>query len=172
MPGRHAKPIGLHLLEGNPNNLTKEEIEKRKADELHIGTQEFVEPVGVRKNKVAHAKWCEIMRLKEESEADWITSADTSLIERTCMTDARIKKLELVERNLEKIITKSGGTEFDFIKKSNELSLCNNIIKASELLKKLWEQLGLTPRARIGHIGKKVKKEEETPLQKAGFGFV
>lgn len=34
--GRPKKPIGLHLAEGNPSHLTKDEIEERQSGELDV----------------------------------------------------------------------------------------------------------------------------------------
>lgn len=34
--GRFAKPIGLHLAEGNPSHLTKAEIEERQNGEINV----------------------------------------------------------------------------------------------------------------------------------------
>ncbi|MDT2245974.1 hypothetical protein P7H16_01645 [Paenibacillus larvae] len=41
MAGRHAKPIALHLAEGNPNRLTKEEIKQRQEAEVKLGEQDL-----------------------------------------------------------------------------------------------------------------------------------
>jgi hypothetical protein len=139
---------------------------------LHIGTQEFIEPAGVRKNKVAHAKWLEIMEVKENADADWITSADASLLEMICMTAAELDDLEKIKKELKKQVKAAHG---DLLKEghaANQLNIDNNINKKRDLLFKLLKEICWTPLSRIGHIGKKVKKEEETPLQKAGFGFV
>lgn len=33
--GRRRKPVNLHLVNGNPSKLSKEELEKREAEEIH-----------------------------------------------------------------------------------------------------------------------------------------
>jgi hypothetical protein len=37
MAGRHAKPIDIHMANGNPSHLTHEEIEDRKNSEIRFG---------------------------------------------------------------------------------------------------------------------------------------
>ncbi|MBY0085762.1 terminase [Brevibacillus brevis] len=39
--GRNGKPISLHLAEGNPNRLTKAEIQARKDNEIKLGKSEL-----------------------------------------------------------------------------------------------------------------------------------
>ena len=63
MAGRPAKPIELHLLNGNKRHLTKAEIEQRKKSEVKLGEHKLVCPSYVRQDKNAYKKWKEIVKL-------------------------------------------------------------------------------------------------------------
>ena len=66
MAGRPAKPIELHLLNGNKRHLTKAEIEQRKKSEVKLGEHKLVCPSYVRQDKNAYKKWKEIVKLYKD----------------------------------------------------------------------------------------------------------
>ncbi len=41
--GRNAKSIGLHIAEGNPNRLTKDQVRQRQEAEVKLGKQHELE---------------------------------------------------------------------------------------------------------------------------------
>ncbi|ELK38932.1 phage terminase small subunit, partial [Brevibacillus agri BAB-2500] len=79
---RRAKPVGLHLIQGNQSRLTKNEIEQR---------QEAEERLKPKKNRVKPPSWLdkvakmEFNRLaKELAELDLVTNIDVNALATYC----------------------------------------------------------------------------------------
>jgi len=65
MPGRNAKPIAIHIAEGNPNRLTKKQIRDRQAAEIKLGTEKpklLKVPNYVKSDEVAHNCWKDLIK--------------------------------------------------------------------------------------------------------------
>lgn len=170
MPGRHAKPIRLHVLEGNPNRLTKADIDSRTKNEIKIGDSEIHEPMTVRRNRCAHEKWLEIIGIFRDTEADFVSSADISILEMYCVTWSEYQELLSVRKELKKQMRQK---DTDILKGSalaNKLNLENNINKKLDMLIKMQDRIYLNPLSRVRNIGRAKQEREENPLQVAGFG--
>ncbi|MUG24758.1 terminase [Paenibacillus macerans] len=97
--GRNAKPVSLHLAQGNPNRLTKEEIQQRKESEIKLGKTELDRmkpPSFVKNDTVAYSYWKQL--IKEYKEAakqgiELLTSSDVSLLALYCRTYSEYEKL-------------------------------------------------------------------------------
>ena len=132
MPGRHAKPIELHLLEGNKSHKTKEEIEQRQSSEIRIGTSELKTPTSVKKNPVARKKWNELVFLFDGIE--FVSSSDIGAMAQLCLAYSELDSLI---------------ADLDIISKVPEFSLKEEFEIASELennlgalaAKKMWEKI-------------------------------
>lgn len=107
--GRNAKPTSLHLAEGNPNRLTKDQIRHRQENEIKLGKSELdkIKPPSFVKNDVvafAHWKQC----LKEykaaaEQNIELLTSSDVGLLAMYCRTYSEYEKLLNQYQKIEKI---------------------------------------------------------------------
>lgn len=168
MPGRWAKPLQLHVHQGNPSHLTKAEIEERSESEIKFGDHNFITPSRVKKNKIALKKWKEIISRYQDGEIDFVTTSDTGILERYCLTYAEYYNLQTIRDEIE-----SKG--WDIIKTYhaiNELGLESDINKKLDLLVKMEDRLFLNPLAKIRNIPKQQKEKQESPLEKQGFGNV
>lgn len=167
MPKR-AKPIEFHIFEGNPNRLTKKQIEERKKSKLNIGTLNFVMPERVKKIEYARKKWNELIGLFTDSAAfNLVTTADAGLIERYCLTYAEYHTLQDIRQEIVSMYP-------DDLKRQYELTslkqLEGKINTKNKILVDLEDHLYLTPLARIRSVIKKEEKQEaEDPLKKMGF---
>lgn len=107
--GRNAKPVSLHLAQGNPNRLTKEEIAARSENEVKLGKTELdnVKPPSfVKEDTVAYSYWKQL--IKEYKEAakqgiDLLTTSDVNLLALYCRTYSEYEKLLKQYQKLEKI---------------------------------------------------------------------
>ncbi|MCG7318021.1 terminase [Brevibacillus laterosporus] len=107
--GRNGKPISLHIAEGNPNRLTKDQIRHRQENEIKLGKSELdkIKPPSFVKNDVVafvHWKQC----LKEykaaaEQNVELLTSSDVGLLAMYCRTYSEYEKLLNQYQKIEKI---------------------------------------------------------------------
>jgi P27 family predicted phage terminase small subunit len=155
----NALPIGLHLYKGNPNRLTKEEIEKRQQSELRIGDHNFVIPQIVKKNKHAKNKWNEIINLYKNYGVDIVTTSDVTILERYCLTYAEYINLQEVKSE----ILKKGWDKVKTYHAITELNLENNINKKMDILIKMEDRLFLTPLAKVKNVIPKSSESEKDP---------
>jgi len=91
MAGRPAKPIQLHLQNGNKRRLTKAEIKQRQESEIKLGGKELLCPAYVKNDTVAFSKWRELKNLFKD--IDFISSSDVTLIGRYCKTFSEYQML-------------------------------------------------------------------------------
>ncbi|MNW42922.1 hypothetical protein D3C74_201070 [compost metagenome] len=107
--GRNAKPVSLHIAQGNPNRLTKEEIAARSENEVKLGKTELdnVKPPSfVKDDTVAYSYWKQL--IKEYKEAakqgiDLLTTSDVNLLALYCRTYSEYEKLLKQYQKIEKI---------------------------------------------------------------------
>ena len=145
MPGRHAKPIQLHLVNGNQSRLTAADIAERKTAEIRFGNKEFVPSDIVKKNKCALKKWNEIIGLYTQYNVDFVSTSDASIIERYCLTYAEYITLQAVRGRIEAMRLNKIETYLEI----SRLNLESDINKKSELLTKLEDRLILNPLSKI-----------------------
>ena len=175
--GQNAKPIQLHIAQGNPNRLTKAVIESRQKSEIKFGEHKLTCPAYVKRDVVAYGKWKEIIRLYRDF--DFVSSGDVGLLGRYCKTFSeyynlvdyreRITNISLpadesekaYEALSEKYGERSAGKMFekiDFIMSaSGVLAFDTALNKKMDMLLKMEDRLFLSPLAKLKNIPKKEK---------------
>jgi len=180
MGGRNGKPIALHLAQGNPNRLTKAEIERRKKAEIKLGDNKLKCPEFVKSDVNAFAKWKEITKIYKE--IDFVSSGDIGLLARYCMTFSEY--LQLLENRKRVGQFHADWDEYedvlpeDFIDAMNkymrlnvDLQIDSAINKKMDMLIKMEDRLFLTPLSKVKNVPKK-ETEKVDPLAAKGFGNV
>jgi Phage terminase, small subunit len=193
MAGRPAKPIELHLLNGNKRHLTKVEIEQRKKSEVQLGEHKLVCPPYVRHDKNAYKKWKEIAKLYKG--IDFVSSADVGLMARYCMAFSEYINLtehrkvcatirvdtengedtDMLEVLAAKYPVKTAVKMFEKIEYTFSLSGVLAVDKALNAkmttLVQMEDRLFLNPLAKIRNVPKKEVKQDD-PLGDKGFGNI
>ena len=193
MAGRPAKPIELHLLNGNKRHLTKVEIEQRKKSEVQLGEHKLVCPPYVRHDKNAYKKWKEIAKLYKD--IDFVSSADVGLMARYCMAFSEYINLtehrkacatirvdtengedtDMLEVLAAKYPVKTAVKMFEKIEYTFSLSGVLAVDKALNAkmttLVQMEDRLFLNPLAKIRNVPKKEVKQGD-PLGDKGFGNI
>ncbi|MGG6311576.1 P27 family phage terminase small subunit [Paenibacillus macerans] len=88
--GRPAKPVGLHIAEGNPNRLTREQLQQRKEAEIKLGKADLDKlrpPAFVKSDVIALAHWKQALKEYKEAAkqgAELLTSSDVGLLAMYC----------------------------------------------------------------------------------------
>lgn len=107
--GRNAKPTSLHLAEGNPNRLSKEQIRHRQENEIKLGKSELDKlkpPSFVKNDVVAFSHWKQCLKeykAAAEQNIELLTSSDVGLLAMYCRTYSEYEKLLNQYQKLEKI---------------------------------------------------------------------
>jgi phage terminase small subunit len=153
----NARPLELYESQGNPNRLTKAQIEHRRESEIRIGTSVLKIPAEVYGNPVARKKWKELSKLYDGFS--FVSSSDADLIGQYCLAwadycDLREKRNTLDPADIE-----------------NALVIQASINKINDQLIKMGDRLFLNPLAKIKNIPKREGKRED-PLEAAGFGDI
>lgn len=193
MAGRPAKPIELHLLNGNKRHLTKVEIEQRKKSEVQLGEHKLVCPPYVRRDENAYKKWKEIVKLYKD--IDFVSSADVGLMARYCMAFSEYINLtehrkacatirvdtengedtDMLEVLAAKYPVKTAVKMFEKIEYTFSLSGVLAVDKALNAkmttLVQMEDRLFLNPLAKIRNVPKKEVKQDD-PLGDKGFGNI
>ena len=178
MAGRHAKPISLHLQDGNKRHLTKTEIEHRQQSEVRLGTKKMKRPDFVRNDVEAFKKWKELVKLYEDVE--FVSSGDIGMLARYCMTHSQyLKLLERLKRikdiaqepdDVEDLIETS--EEFtvrirrqleDMVSTDGVLRIEKAVNQKLDMLIKMEDRLFLNPVAKVKNIPKKQADGESEP---------
>ena len=166
--GRPAKPIQLHLQNGNKRHLTKAEIEARERQEssLRSGQKKYKASPQVKADKAAYAMFKKLQRLYREIE--YVEGLDENVINRYCLLHSEVSSLRDMRQQLEERMTQLEDEEDH----AGQLSLTSTILdidqrqlKKMEMLLKLEDRLFLNPTARI----KNVPRQQEQPTAKTPF---
>jgi phage terminase small subunit len=183
MGGRNAKPIGLHIAEGNPNRLTKKQIADRQESEVKVGSQKLTCPAYVKSDVVAFAKWKEVTKVYKG--VDFISSGDVGVLSRYCMTFSEYMRLLKVYQRVDNIRFDSNeldcyieeAEEFNYrVKKQLRdlitvdaiLKIENAINKKMDMLIKMEDRLFLNPLAKVKNVPKKEKEKSDPAREKFG----
>ena len=193
--GRNAKPIDLIMADGNKRHLTKAEIEHRKNTEIRFGNDKLVCPKHIKNDKIAYAKWKELIRLYKDF--DFVASGDVGMLGRYCM--AYSEYMDLLERRTMvcQLMPKVDDDENEIIKDQLDagnvhpkriqkmiekyeyilsiggiISLDKAINAKMDALVKMEDRLFLNPLAKIKNVPKKPPEEEKTELDQNGFGDI
>lgn len=190
MPGRNAKPIGLHLAEGNPNRLTKEEIEARKAAEVKLGEKDLAKlkkPTFVVKDKAAAKLWNEL--IKEYKSAakqgiELLTSSDIGMLAMYCKTFSEYEKLLVQYQRIENIVIDedvlhefidgavvADQVNYKALQYLSQLASLEGILKIEtainkkmDMLLKMQDRLFLNPLAKVKNVPKPKKEEKKSAM--------
>ena len=193
--GRNAKPIDLIMADGNKRHLTKAEIKHRKNTEIRFGNDKLVCPKHIKNDKIAYAKWKELIRLYKDF--DFVASGDVGMLGRYCM--AYSEYMDLLERRTMvcQLMPKVDDDENEIIKDQLDagnvhpkriqkmiekyeyilsiggiISLDKAINAKMDALVKMEDRLFLNPLAKIKNVPKKPPEEEKTELDQNGFGDI
>jgi len=180
MAGRNAKPITLQLAQGNPNRLTKAEIERRKKSEVKLGDNKLKCPEFIKKDIPAMMKWKEIVKIYKE--IDFVSSGDTGLLARYCMTfseyltlldqKGKVDSFEMRFGELTNVLGQELLEGLERIVKLNPMMQLDSAInKKMDMLIKMEDRLFLNPLAKVKNVPKKEPVKED-PLARKGFGNV
>jgi len=194
MAGRNAKPVGLHVAEGNPNRLTKAEIQKRKDAEIKLGGARLKCPDYVKADPVALKKWRELVRDYTAAAAagvDLVKSSDIGILARYCKTFSEYQELLKAYQRVSEIHYDCAELD-DFISELDEdgqrilaykvqkqlrdlfsingiLTIESAINKKMDQLVKMEDRLFLNPLAKVKNVPKKeTDKKPESKFAKFG----
>lgn len=184
MPGRHSKPIGLHLAEGNPSHLTKEEIAARENAEVKLGKHELEKlkkPPFVSKDKIALKLWNELIKeykTAAEKGIELLTSTDVGTLAMYCKTYSEYEHLLIQYQRLEKIVIdeqildeyigraeKVDEVNYKALRYLSQLASMEGILKVEtainkkmDMLLKMQDRLFLNPLAKVKNVPKPAKE--------------
>lgn len=178
MAGRHAKPIQLHLQNGNKRHLTKAEIEHRQKSEIRLGDKTMKCPSFVKDDVQAYKKWKELKKLY--ADVDFVSSGDIGMLSRYCMTFSQYLKLLERLKRIKKIAEEPEDVE-DLVLSMNELTArvqkrlldivsTDGVLRIEkavnqklDILMKMEDRLFLNPVAKVKNIPKQDPKRESDP---------
>lgn len=187
MGGRNAKPIGLHLAEGNPNRLTKEQIEARKESEVKLGEQDLKKlrkPSFVSKDKIANKLWNELIKeyaSAAEQGAELLTSSDVGALALYCKTHSEYERLLAAYQRVDSIaadtdqlykyileqdnyVMKAMAAIADLASIDGILKIETAINKKMDMLLKLQDRLFLNPLAKVKNVPKPKKEGKKSRM--------
>jgi phage terminase small subunit len=159
--GRNAKPIELHTAAGNPNRLTKAEIDRRKSAEIIIKNHTFKASLDVMADERALQEFKRLKKLFKEIE--FIGSYDEHIINQYCLSVSELDDL-LVALNIAREQMKSLVPEDR--KEGLRMFMAVDVevrMKRQEIIR-LSDRLYLNPVARTKNVPR--KKNEEAPKNK------
>lgn len=167
MGGRPAKPVQLHLLNGNKRHLTKDEIAARQKQEarLRSGNKTFKPSPQVKKDMTALAMFKKLQRLYRKIE--YVEGLDENIINRYCLLHSEYVKLRDMRQEMTDRYTELEALEERLMLSEHITELDRRIDKKMDLLLKLEDRLFLNPTARI----KNVPKTEPEPRDPFGEMF-
>lgn len=167
MAGRRAKPISLHLHDGNKRHLTKAEIEHRLENEIKIGSNVLLPTKMVKRDKEAHKKWKEVVKLFEDVEL--ASESDRGIIERYSLEYSHYYRMQKARNEVIEKGKKDGWDNVKVFQYINKLNIDDRMNKKLDILLKMEDRLLLNPLAKTRSVPKKPSEEDEDPLSKTGF---
>jgi len=176
--GRNGQPIEILQANGK-KHLTRAEIEQRKKDKIKVGTDKLKCPDFVKDNVESYKKWKEIIKIYKE--IDYVSSGDTGLLARYCMTFSEYLKLLNQKKRIEdfEINYKKLAEHFNiellegldsFFRFEPVMQLDTAINKKNDLLSKMEDRLFLNPLAKVKNVPKQAKEEDKPPSKFSRFG--
>lgn len=127
--GRPKKPIALHLAEGNPSHLTKDEIEKREEEEIQVPFKDVVPPDYLTADQKREFNKYAEMLLK----LDIFTELDVDILAQYCIA----KEMYIMySKQIKKVLAKENAVHKWSVVESLAVD-CEDV----ESLKKLLEKL-------------------------------
>jgi phage terminase small subunit len=168
------KPVAVQILEGNKQKLSRKTMQQRFDNEIKIGTVKFVITSRVKINGYALQKWRDVIGIfKSAADVEYVTSADSAMLERYCLTHAEYYTLkDAYDRIMQRDTNKKGApaTLEEKVYMFLKTGLDGAINKKLEMLTRMESELLLTPLSRIKNSSlPRKKKPQLTPLQQKGF---
>ena len=162
MAGRPAKPVQLHLLNGNKRHLTKEEITERQKQEasLRSGTKGYKPSDQVKVDPVALAMFKKLKKLYKEIV--FVEGLDENIINRYCQVYSENVALSGIRLKLTELYAVSEIVE-QLALADKILEVDKQIEKKRNMLLKIEDRLFLNPTARIKNVPPKQKPQEVDP---------
>jgi len=159
--GRPAKPIQLHLMNGNKRHLTKAEIAARQEQEakLRSGTKTYKPSPQVKNDMVALAMFKKLQKLYKGIE--FVEGLDENVINRYCLLHSEYIKLRDMRADLTAQYQHSETVEEKLALSERILEIEKRIEKKMDLLLKLEDRLFLNPTARIKNVPKKEPEKRD-----------
>lgn len=176
---RKAHPIDILKFDAK-KHLGKNEVIERLNNEIQLGTTEFKAPPYVKIFKYAKKRWNEVIKLYSDAGLNFVTTADTALLERYSIEYATyhflldiwdiIKKSSYGKKSRDGSDVDPNVYEFRML---SEYDILNKLSKSSGNLLKMEAELYLTPASRVSNVEREARKKEESdPLKELGFGNV
>ncbi|MGG4439262.1 terminase [Brevibacillus fortis] len=188
MAGRHAKPVALHLAEGNPNRLTKEQIQQRKDAEVKLGAQDLKKlkkPSFVSKDKIANRLWNELVKEytgAADQGVELLTSSDVGTLALYCKMFSEYERLlvqyqrieNIDEHILDEYIGRAEAVDevnYKALRYLAQLASIEGILKIEtainkkmDMLLKIQDRLFLNPLAKVKNVPKPKQKEKKSAM--------
>lgn len=184
MGGRNAKSVSLHIAEGNPSHLTKEEIAARQAAEIKLGKTDYAKlraPALVRNDKVAYKHWKDLIKEYKsaaEQGIELLSTSDLGLLALYCKTYSEYERLLESYQRITSIAADSGplveymegSEEFDLKARQQLTQLLSidgilrietAVNKKMDMLIKMQDRLFLNPLAKVKNVPKPAKKQDK-----------
>jgi phage terminase small subunit len=163
MGGRPAKPIQLHVLNGNKRHLTKEEIDARQKQEqkLRSSKKDYKANAQVKDDPVALAMFKKLAKLYKSIE--YVEGLDENVINRYCLLHSEYLSLRTMRQQLLDVLNEMVDPlqRFQVMDKITECD--RRLDKKYDLLVKLEDRLFLNPTSRVKNVPKKEPKEKDDP---------
>lgn len=190
--GRNAKPTALHVAEGNPNRLTREQLQARQAGEIKLGKSELEKikpPPYVKGDVKAFMHWKQCMKEYKAAAAlkiELLTSSDVDMLAMYCKTYSEYERLLISYQRIDSIAENCEPLEqymeesevFDtrvmkqiasLVSIEGLIRLETAINKKMDMLIKMQDRLFLNPLAKIKNVAK--PKEEKPAGKFSRFGM-
>jgi len=161
--GRPAKPVQLHLLNGNTRHLTKEAIADRIEHEqkLRSGHKDYKPSPSVKKDPAALAMFKKLRKLYQEIE--YVEGLDEMIINRYCLLTGEVASLEQLV-----VVMRQDLDQCDKFLERIKLyqsidSVLGKLGRDREMMLKLEDRLFLNPTSRVKNIPKRPAKRTTDP---------
>lgn len=154
--GRKRKPIKMHLLEGNPSQLRKSEIEAREKEELKVPCEMPEMPDYL--DKIAAAEWKRVSEIL--FKLGIIHTLDMSQLANYCMTYSKwvqVEKMLKKAKWIQKIKLDNG--QYHYTLKNHDLY--REAKDLSVKLKGFCSEFGMSPSARSRMAMPGTKNDED-----------
>lgn len=190
MAGRKAKPIGLHLAEGNPSHLTKEEIEARKSSEVKLGEKDLAKlkkPSFVSKDKAALKLWNELIKeyiAAASKGVELLSSSDVGVLAIYCKTFSEYERLLGKYQQIEQIqidsdvlsgylekVEDANGAAYKALNYLSQLASLEGALKIEtainkkmDMLLKMQDRLFLNPLSKVKSVPAPKKETKKSAM--------
>ena len=161
MGGRPAKPLHLHLANGNRRHLTNQEIAERQQQEakLRSGKKTVKPSAQVKADEIAMAMFKKLAKLYKAIE--FVEGLDENIINRYCLLHSEYIGLRASRQELSGQYYGLESFEEKLRLSEHLAELDKRLDKKMDLLLKLEDRLFLNPTARIKNVPKEKPKEKD-----------